>query len=36
MSFYATDETVGRLGGSLVERSLAALGPHGLVADKLA
>src|SRR5689334_23939264 len=36
MSFHATDEAVGRLGGSLVERSLAALGPRGLAADKLA
>jgi beta-lactamase class A len=36
MTFYATDEAVGRLGGSLVERSLAVLGPRGLAADKLA
>ena len=36
MSFHATDEAVERLGSSLVERSLAALGPRGLAADKLA
>jgi beta-lactamase class A len=36
MSFYATDEAVGRLGRALVDRSLATLGPRGLAPDGFA